>query len=779
MRLKDKLVRYPVYRNMFLSFFFLTCLVVCVFCVAVYAYFSKSALQEVGNVSESMLAQTSYAADIIHTQVYDIGNHLINNPHMVSAMFNKEIDRIQEYRVVSALSALQSTYPFIKYIGIYNGTTERYMNNKGIAYDDERALLESVDEARTKEYSRFVPRKVRDPVSDREVNVLTFVLSPGYSSYFPKNGGIVINVDEQYIQELLVPLMNEKTGFLIVTDEDGTILSRTDEEQFLENAASESYVRTILDSKTNGGSFLAEVEGEKRLVSFVKSEALRWNFISVNDYDKLLFNFDKMRRIVLSLALTMCILGVLLSYWLTNHMYNPLEHLMKRIAGLPKNGAATAKRANEFLMLAEAFHTVSEKATKLEPAMTIMQRNHLLHYMKGSSADPANRFVEPPDSHEYVVVLLKLDGMKAFREQHDAKTQSLIRFAVCNIAHELTGMDTVITEEDEIGVVGRTDGAMFPTDLAASLRDVQRYVQDYFRLSLTAAIGPVARGAGELRTSYLAASELLQRRFFLGGGRVLRAEDGREPEAGLGDTAVLEERRLIELVQLQRRSDLRSEIRAQVEAAKRLPHDHAMLGLNQWLVSLYRYFDAAVPGVKDEARRFFQLASSLLSYEAVDELAERVEQACLAMCDALESKARNKHHDVIGELKAYIDTHYAKHDLSLEVLADHFRISPGYLGKLFKTACGVSFTDYLKQVRLDTACELLLHTRDPANVISEKVGILNSTYFYTVFKKKYGVSPAQYRAEAIKGKLLRDDSREANEEIERIPDIRRATQASE
>ncbi len=756
MRLKEKLIRYPVYRNMFLSFFFLTCLVVCVFCVAVYAYFSKSALQEVGNVSESMLAQTSYVADIIHTQVYDIGNHLINNPYMASAMFNKEVDRIQEYHVVSALSAMQSTYPFIKYIGIFNGTTERYMNNKGIAYDDERALLESVVGEPAKEYSRFVPRKVLDPVSNREVNVLTFVLSPGYTSYFPKNGGIVINVDEQYIKELLVPLMNEKTGFLIVTDENGTILSRTNEEHFLNNAANEPYIRSILASASSGGSFLAEVEGEKRLVSYVKSEALRWNFVSVNDYDKLLFNLNKMRQIVLSLALVMCVLGVLLSYWLTNHMYNPLEHLMKRIAGLQKNGATASKRANEFLMLAEAFHAVSEKATMLEPAMSVMQRSHLLQYMKGSSADPANRFVEPLDAHDYIVVLLKLDGMRSFRAEHDEKTQSLIRFAVCNIAHELTGMDAVITEEDEIGIVGRPDAAAFPTDLTASLQEVQRYVREYFRLSLSVAIGPVARGAKELRASYLAAAELLQRRFFEGGGRIYRAEDRLDSKAAEGEAAVLSERKLIELIQLQRRADIGPEVRSLVEAAKRLPYDHAMLGLHQLLVSLYRHFDAAAPGAKEEARRFFQLASALFSFEGVDELAERIEQACLAIAEALEAKARHKHLEVIEEIKAYVLSNFAKHELSLEGLADHFHITPGYLGKLFKTACGVSFTDYLKQVRMEKACELLLHTREPANVISERVGILNSTYFYTVFKKKYGMSPAQYRTEAIKGRLLQD-----------------------
>ncbi|WP_339205609.1 helix-turn-helix transcriptional regulator [Paenibacillus sp. FSL K6-3182] len=78
------------------------------------------------------------------------------------------------------------------------------------------------------------------------------------------------------------------------------------------------------------------------------------------------------------------------------------------------------------------------------------------------------------------------------------------------------------------------------------------------------------------------------------------------------------------------------------------------------------------------------------------------------------------------------------------------KLSPGYLGKLFRSHTQLSFNDYLKKIRLEEATRLLTTTNDSIAVISESVGVLNTTYFFTLFKKTYGISPAQYREQHTK-----------------------------
>lgn len=90
--------------------------------------------------------------------------------------------------------------------------------------------------------------------------------------------------------------------------------------------------------------------------------------------------------------------------------------------------------------------------------------------------------------------------------------------------------------------------------------------------------------------------------------------------------------------------------------------------------------------------------------------------------------------------------HY-KEELSLKTLAEKFHGNPAYIGQIFRKDTGKSFADYVKQIRIDRAKELLVQTSLNAKDIGEKTGFLSSTYFSTVFRKETGLSPERYRQE--------------------------------
>lgn len=84
-------------------------------------------------------------------------------------------------------------------------------------------------------------------------------------------------------------------------------------------------------------------------------------------------------------------------------------------------------------------------------------------------------------------------------------------------------------------------------------------------------------------------------------------------------------------------------------------------------------------------------------------------------------------------------------DLSLEQIADHLHISASHLSRTFKKAANISLTDYINQVRINRAKELLRGTDIYIYAISEMVGYHDATYFSSIFKKLAGVSPSEYR----------------------------------
>lgn len=95
-------------------------------------------------------------------------------------------------------------------------------------------------------------------------------------------------------------------------------------------------------------------------------------------------------------------------------------------------------------------------------------------------------------------------------------------------------------------------------------------------------------------------------------------------------------------------------------------------------------------------------------------------------------------------LATYVLEHYDQ-DLSLKTLAVHFKGNAAYIGQIFKRDIHKSFSDYLKDVRIEKARELLENSSLSAKEIAVRVGFQNITYFSTVFKKETGLSPAEYK----------------------------------
>ncbi len=103
----------------------------------------------------------------------------------------------------------------------------------------------------------------------------------------------------------------------------------------------------------------------------------------------------------------------------------------------------------------------------------------------------------------------------------------------------------------------------------------------------------------------------------------------------------------------------------------------------------------------------------------------------------------------VAEALQYIQNNYSS-DINLSRAAEHVRLSPNYLGNLFKKELQVNFVEYLNELRVGKAKELLLGTYLKSYEIAEKVGFTENTYFCRVFKKVTGMSPNEFRKHLMK-----------------------------
>lgn len=92
----------------------------------------------------------------------------------------------------------------------------------------------------------------------------------------------------------------------------------------------------------------------------------------------------------------------------------------------------------------------------------------------------------------------------------------------------------------------------------------------------------------------------------------------------------------------------------------------------------------------------------------------------------------------------YIQSNFQQ-DISLETIADTFWIHKVYLAKIFKQETGRSVNEYIRNVRIEKAKELLLNEHIKINDIVTACGFNNPQTFYTLFKKYVGMKPGEYR----------------------------------
>ncbi|MBS4219078.1 helix-turn-helix domain-containing protein [Bacillus sp. FJAT-49711] len=692
-----------------------------------------------------MLRQTSYIADIVNEQVFNIGNYLISDKNVTNVMFSKEIDRINEYNVVEFMKDIQVTYPFIYSIGIYNENIDRYINTKGYKRQDEADLIDGIINQNKQMYVSFFPRKAKNVVSDKEINLLTFVLYPGYSSYLPKKGAIIINFEEQYLQNLVGHLKSESSNTLVVVDEKGNILSESGGGNFLENIGSEPYVKKVLNNENLSGNFTTDINKQRSLVSFKKSDGLGWYLIGINHYSDLLFAEKNLKKSIFVIAFCLFLLCIVGSIFLTNMLYKPINMLMDKIAVRKKD----AFKINEFQLLDHKFSQLSNRLKFLEPAMSVIEKSYLLHYINGSKVDLESRYHHPLQGNYYMVVILKMETLKEDKEKFNSQIHSLIQFSICNLAMEIVGkeenIETVIIEEDEIGIFVLLDAEQYSDELIPSLKDLQHYVRDYMDISFTAGVGNVIKDTKKIRESYLKAKLALNERFTNGGGNIFvysdMENDIENMVPGLQNEVDI---KLINAINTGNRQEIINEINAFREMLVGTKYQEAIFLLKTLLFSLYKHYEN-LEYTKDLAGFFTDLIFQLTQIETLQEVTEKIEEICLSICNELGERSKNNNNEIIESIQEYVKKNYADPNLSIDQLADQVQLTPGYLGKMFKTHCDMSFNDYLKNIRLEKARNLLLETNQAANVISEKIGIPNTTYFYTLFKKKFGLSPAKYR----------------------------------
>jgi two-component system response regulator YesN len=132
--------------------------------------------------------------------------------------------------------------------------------------------------------------------------------------------------------------------------------------------------------------------------------------------------------------------------------------------------------------------------------------------------------------------------------------------------------------------------------------------------------------------------------------------------------------------------------------------------------------------------------------KTIDELYAFMEIKCMGVLQMLVRMRDLQPHTVVGIVKKIIQEQYHT-NVSLRSVAQQVYLNPHYLGKVFKAGTDVSFNDYLLQIRIEQAKELLVRTDKKVYEIALAVGYGELDWFYKRFKTYVGISAGEYRSQ--------------------------------
>ena len=258
----------------------------------------------------------------------------------------------------------------------------------------------------------------------------------------------------------------------------------------------------------------------------------------------------------------------------------------------------------------------------------------------------------------------------------------------------------------------------------------------------------------KLRESFREAEKAFAGRFVAKMNQIatweeLHGKDGDEPEVkGLG--SMQENRKLIEKFL---RNGTSEEVDSFVatyfdeilgeNVKSMMMRQYVLMDIYISIVSFGKEMEIPEQDIQRECGDVKEIPDNIYSVEA---MLEYVRKMIGGMVRLRDGSSKDRYRDVIGAAKSYMNEHYMSDEISLGNVASSVGMSSSYFSSIFGQETGKTFVEYLTNIRMEKAKELLMCSNKKTSEIGFDVGYKDSHYFSSIFKRTQGCSPKEYRA---------------------------------
>lgn len=289
-------------------------------------------------------------------------------------------------------------------------------------------------------------------------------------------------------------------------------------------------------------------------------------------------------------------------------------------------------------------------------------------------------------------------------------------------------------------------------------KDLEEIMKNYSTIAYFGGIGqPVAR-LRELEESFREAERALAARFTMELNRIISVEDIRMAQNvdTLDDieiTSFGEIEKTRTMLEKFLNNGAEDEIDEFVDVyINELPEENLKSVLMRQYIIMDAYivmmsFCEKIEGIEGEMQaQSAELKNSMKTIQTLEEIKNYIRMLLKKIIGVRDTISGRRYSDIIEIAKDQIRKTYMSDEISLNTIAAEVGMSPSYFSSIFSKEMGKTFVEYLTEIRMDRAKELLMCSSMKTSEIGYEVGYKDPHYFSYIFKKTQNCTPKEFRA---------------------------------
>lgn len=575
-------------------------------------------------------------------------------------------------------------------------------------------------------------------------------------------GILIFRLDIQKVANMLKTMTPYDDGDTILWQNEGGIFVSSNG-----SASTSPFVQALREkiesADAKKGLFFFEWKGSTYTVSYgsLSRIANDWTYVSASPISSITSPVVFISKLIISVSLIALLLAALLAWLASHRIYLPVKRLVALLGG----HEAAIGPGDEFTLIERQWQNLHKEShelnTKLAEQLSHVKDSFLHQLLQGylyaySDDDllrRMERFKWEVKNRHFVVLYVRLIGMTSMEGKFRNGDEGLVTFAAVNLIEELATLH--FEQSDTINFHDLTAGILlFVPDKQSDAAAIHAFCDELtlcinriLKMRVTMAISGQVANITDVPLAFERVKQAVSYRIFDNVNQIIDME---QDHLQGGAAAELQypfalERELVQALRTGREANAREYLEAFLEALS--GNGAKEIDVQQGMLHLLGNIQHAIMASGINPSRLFKGANL---YEGLSQIREprRILEwfqvkVVTPFLEELIGRSDAQVKRMIEHAMIYLQENYMN-DISLDNCADQIGTNPFFLSKSFKQVTGKNFIDYLTELRMDKAKELLRESVLKINDVASQVGYQHS-YFNRIFKKLEGMTPTRYR----------------------------------